>query len=83
MTLDEIITALQEWRGDDKERSYVLISTDNRKVKVAVKGNDFLLSCALAGAMVSEKSAESIVQGAMALKNLGLFFNENDNDDEE
>lgn len=80
MTIDEITTALQEWRGDDDTRHYTLIAIDDDKeITVAVLGSDFFLGGALASAMRSKPSTKSIVQWAMALKETDIF-NDKDND---
>ena len=79
MTIDEITTALQEWRGDDEDRSYTLIAVDDDQLTVAVLGNDFLLGYALASAMRTKPSTKSIVQWARLLKDMDLF---NDQDDD-
>lgn len=80
MTIDEITTALQEWRGDDEGRHYTLIAIDDDKeITVAVLGSDFSLGCALASAMRSKPSTKSIVRWAMALKEMDIF-NYQDND---
>jgi len=79
MTIDEITTALQEWRGDDDTRHYTLIAVDDdEEVTVAGLGSDFFLGYALASAMRSKPSTKSIVQWAMALKEMDIF---NDNDE--
>ncbi len=81
MTIDEITTALQEWRGDDDTRHYTLIAVDDdEEVTVAVLGSDFFLGYALASAMRSKPSTKSIVQWAMALKEMDIF-NDKDNDE--
>lgn len=81
MTIDEITTALQEWRGDDKARHYTLIAVDDdEEITVAVLGSDFFLGYALASAMRTKPSTKSIVQWAMALKEMDIF---NDRDNEE
>ena len=79
MTIDEITTALQEWRGDNDDRSYTLIGVDDGHITVAVLSNDFFLGYALASAMRTKPSTKSIVQWAMALKEMDLF-NDQDND---
>lgn len=80
MTIDEITTALQEWRGDDNARHYTLIAVDDdEEITVAVLGSDFFLGYALASAMREKPSTKSIVQWAMALKEMDIF---NDNDEE-
>lgn len=82
MTIDEITTALQEWRGDDDTRHYTLIAVDNdEELTVAVLGGNFVLGYALASAMRTKPSTKSIVQWAMALKEMDIF-NDNDNDKE-
>ena len=80
MTIDEITTALQEWRGDDNARHYTLIAVDDdEEITVAVLGSDFFLGYALASAMRTKPSTKSIVQWAIALKEMDIF---NDNDEE-
>lgn len=80
MTIDEITTALQEWRGDDDARHYTLIAVeDNEEITVAVLGSDFFLGYALASAMRTKPSTKSIVQWARLLKDMDLF---NDQDDD-
>ena len=80
MTIDEITTALQEWRGDDDARHYTLIAVDgNEEITVAVLGSDFFLGYALASAMRTKPSTKSIVQWAMLLKDMDLF-NDQGND---
>lgn len=80
MTIDEITTALQEWRDDDNARHYTLIAVDDdEEITVAVLGSDFFLGYALASAMRTKPSTKSIVQWAMALKEMDIF---NDNDEE-
>ncbi|WP_281674274.1 hypothetical protein [Porphyromonas asaccharolytica] len=82
MTIDEITTALQEWRGDDEGRHYTLIAIDDDKeITVAVLGSDFFLGCALASAMRNKKQTERIIQWAMTLKEMDIF-NKLDNDKE-
>ena len=69
MTLDEITTALKEWRGDDKARHYTLIALDDDEgVSVEGLGSTFFLGGALALAMRTDPSIKGIVQWAMALK---------------
>lgn len=81
MTIDEITTSLQEWRGDNDARHYTLIAVDDdEEITVAVLGNDFLLGYALASAMRTKPSTKSIVQWAMLLKDMDLF-NDKDNDE--
>lgn len=81
MTIDEITTALQEWRGDNDARHYTLIAVDDdEEVTVAVLGSDFFLGCALASAMRSKPSTKSIVQWAMVLKEMDIV-NDKDNDE--
>lgn len=83
MTIDEITTALQEWRGDDDARHYTLIAVDDdEEITVAVLGNNFFLGYALASAMRTKPSTKSIVQWAMALKEMDIF-NDKENDDDE
>ena len=72
MTIDEITAALEEWRGDDEDRSYTLIALNDRKIKVATKGNDFLLGYSLAGAMKSDKGVKRVVQMATMLEEIDL-----------
>lgn len=80
MTIDEITTALQEWRGDDNARHYTLIAVDDdEEITVAVLGSDFFLGYALASAMRKKPSTKSFVQWAMELKEMDIF---NDNDEE-
>lgn len=81
MTIDEITIALQEWRGDNDDRSYTLIGVDDGHITVAVLGNDFLLGYALASAMRTKPSTKSIVQWAMVLKEMDIF-NDRDHDEE-
>lgn len=82
MTIDEITTALQEWRGDDNARHYTLIAVDDdEEITVAVLGSDFFLGYALASAMRKKPSTKSIVQWAMALKEMDIF-NDRDHDEE-
>ncbi len=79
MTIDEITTALQEWRGDDDARHYTLIAVDDdEEVTVAVLGRDFFLGYALASAMRTKPSTKNIVQWAMALNEMDIFFDNND-----
>lgn len=81
MTIDEITTALQEWRGDDDARHYTLIAVDDdEEVTVAVLGRDFYLGYALASAMRTKPSTKNMVQWAMALNEMDIFFDDNDND---
>ena len=82
MTIDEITTALQEWKGDDKDRHYALIAVDGDNLAVAVLGRDFFLGYALASAMRTKPSTKNIVQWAMALKEMDIFFDDQDNDKE-
>ena len=83
MTIDEITTALQEWRGDDDARHYTLIAVDDdEEVTVAVLGRDFYLGYALASAMRTKPSTKNMVQWAMALKEMDIFFDDNDHDKE-
>lgn len=83
MIIDEIATALQEWRGDDKDRHYMLIAIDSDdEVAVAVQGNGFPIGYALATAMRTTPSTKSIVQCAMTLKEMDVFFDDNDHDEE-
>lgn len=79
MTIDEITTALQEWRGDNEGKHYFLVALDDEQLTAAVLGNDFLLGVALASTMRAKKHTESIVQWAMLLKEMDLF-NDKDND---
>lgn len=82
MTIDEITTALKEWRGDDDDRHYTLIAVDDdEKITVAGLGSDFFLGYALASAMRTEKQTERIIQWAMTLKDMDIFNNQ-DNDKE-
>lgn len=81
MTIDEITTALQEWRGDDDARHYTLIAVDDdEEVTVAVLGRDFFLGYALASAMRTKPSTKNMVQWAMALNEMDIFFDDNDHD---
>lgn len=83
MTINEITTALQEWRGDDEYRHYTLIAIDaDDEVTVAVQGKDFPLGYALASAMRTKPSTKNMVQWAMALKEMDIFFDDQDNDKE-
>ena len=82
MTIDEITTALQVWKGDDKDRHYALIAVDGDNLAVDVLGRDFTLGYALASAMRTKPSTKSIVQWAMALKEMDTF-NDKGNDNEE
>ena len=83
MTIDEITTALQEWRGDDEEKHYLLIAIEgDESITTAVLGTDFILGCALASTMRAKKQTENIVRWAMALKDT-VFFNDQDNDQAE
>lgn len=79
MTIDEIATALQEWRGDNEDKHYLLIAVDDEEITVAVLGRTFTLGCALASAMRTKPSTKSIVQWAMTLKEMDIF-NDKDND---
>lgn len=81
MTIDEIATALQEWRGDDKHRHYLLIAVDGDKLTVDVQGRDLSLGYALASAMRTEPYTKNIVQWAMTLKEMDMFNNKS-NDEE-
>lgn len=80
MTIDEITTALKEWRGDNDVRSYTLIALDDEHMTVAVLGNDSLLGYALASVMRTDKRTARIVQWAMALKDVDFLSNQ-DNDE--
>lgn len=82
MTIDEIATALQEWRGDNEDRHYMLIAIDvDDEVTMAMLGNGFPIGYALASAMRTKPSTKSIVQWAMALKEMDIF-NDRDHDEE-
>ncbi len=82
MTIDEITTAIQEWRGDDNARHYTLIAVDDdEEITVAVLGSDFFLGYALASAMRTKPSTKSIVQWAMALKEMDIFNNKDDDEE--
>lgn len=78
MTIDEIVTALQEWR-DNEDKSYFLVAVDGAEMTAAVLGNDFHLGYALASVMNEKKQTERVVQWAMTLKEMDLF-NDQDND---
>ncbi len=80
MTIDEIVTALQEWR-DNEDKSYFLVAVDGAEMTAAVLGNDFLLGASLASVMNEKKQTERVVQWAMILKEMDLF-NDQDNDKE-
>lgn len=79
MTIDEIVTALKEWRGDNGDKHYLLIAVDDEEITAAVLGNDFFLGAALASAINAKKETERVVQWAMTLKGMGLF-NDQDHD---
>lgn len=79
MTIDEITTALQEWRGDNEDKHYLLIAVDDdEEVTVAVLGRVFFLGYALASAMRTKPSTKNMVQWAMALNEMDIFFDNND-----
>lgn len=78
MTIDEITTALKEWRGDNGDKHYLLIAVDDEELTVAVPGNDFLLGAALASAINAKKETERVVQWAMTLKAMDLFNDQGD-----
>lgn len=82
MTIDEITTALQEWRGDNEDRHYLLIALDDEQMTAAVLGNDFLLGYVLASTMREKKETERIVQWAMTLKGMDIFSDQ-DNDNKQ
>lgn len=80
MTIDEITTVLQEWRGDDEEKHYLLIAIEgDESITTAVLGNDFFLGCALASTMRAKKETARVVQWAMTLKEMDIFSDQ-DND---
>lgn len=82
MTIDEITTALREWKGDDDTRHYTLIAVDdNEEITVALQGSTFVLGYALASAMRTKQSTKGFVQWAMSLKDMDIF-NDKDNDKE-
>lgn len=81
MTIDEITTALKEWRGDNKDKSYFLIAVDEEDFTAAVLCNCVLLGAALASAMNDDEQIEKAVQWAMTLKGMDVF-NDEDNDEE-
>lgn len=83
MTIDEIATALQEWRGDNEDRHYMLIAIDvDDEVTMAMQGNGFPIGYALASAMKTKPSIKNIVQCAMTLKEMDVLFDDNDHDEE-
>lgn len=83
MTIDEISTALQEWRGDNEDRHYMLIAIDvDDEVTMAMQGNGFPIGYALASAMRMKPSIKNIVQCAITLKEMDVFFDDNDHDEE-
>lgn len=73
MTIDEITTALQEWRGDNEDRSYLLIAVDDEYLTEAVQGSALLLGGGLASAMEERKATEIVVQNAMIFNKMGVF----------
>lgn len=79
MIIDEIVTTLREWRGDNEDKSYLLIAVDEEDFTAAVLGNCFLLGAALAAAMNEDEKTERIGEMAMTFKEMGLF-NDQDND---
>lgn len=81
MTIDEITTALKEWRGDNKDKSYILFAVDEEDFTAAVLGNCVLLGAALASAMNDDEQIEKAVQWAMTLKEMDVF-NDVFNDEE-
>lgn len=81
MTIDEIATALKEWRGDNEDRSYLLIAVDDEYFTKAVQGSVLLLGGGLASAMNDDEQTERIVQNAMIFKKMDVF-NDEDNDEE-
>ena len=81
MTIDEIATALQEWRDDDEDRHYMLIAIDaDEDATVAMQGGNYPLGYALATAMRTKPFADNTVQYAMILKERDELFDDNDHD---
>lgn len=76
MTIDEIIKKLEEWKDDNVGRSYFLVAVDEDGMKESVKGNCINLGAALTSAMRKMKQADEIVQWAMNLKGMDVFYDE-------
>ena len=83
MTIDEITTALQECKGDNEDKLYLLIAVDDEEITAAVLGNDFILGAALASAINAKRETERVVQWAMILKKMDIFFDDKDKDYDE
>ena len=82
MTIDEITTALQEWRGDDEEKHYLLLAVDDEDMTASVQGKGFHLGGALALAMDKREETRRLVRWAMALKEMDIFSDQ-DNDNKQ
>lgn len=72
MTIDEITTSLQEWRGDDKDRHYFLIAVEDDKTNEFIHGGAFPLGCGLADAMRGLEGVETMISVAKFMKRLNL-----------
>ena len=73
MTIDEISTALQEWRGDDEDKSYLLVAVDDESMTATVRNRGLLLGGALALAMEEQEETERAVELAVYLNEMGIY----------
>lgn len=81
MTIDEITTALREWKGDNNDRHLLLLAVDDESITAVSRGKCLQLGYALALAMYEREETERIVQFAMELKEMDFLSNQ-DNDEE-
>lgn len=81
MTIDEITTALEEWKGGNKDKHFLLIALDDKCITARTQGNCPRLGGALASVMRAKEGTARIVQVATYLMEMN-FFNDQDNDKE-
>lgn len=74
MTIDEITVALEEWKGDNKDRHLLLLAVDDEGLTATVLGNGLYIGGALASVMREEKKLEDAVR-------LAMILNAEDNDE--
>lgn len=78
MTIDEITTALDEWKGDNKDKHFLLIALDDKCITARTQGNCPLLGGALASVMRAKEGTARVVQVATYLIERD-FFSDQDN----
>lgn len=76
MTAEEIIGHLAKWQEeDDKNRSYILVTVDDERVRFSALGRSIFLSYCLADAMKQDEVIKRSIEDACKLAGQNIYNN--------